>query len=302
MKHLPISKDYEQLESDFKQWLEILGYAESTVKSLPVHARELLHYLEGNGIRDIRETSESHLQAFVSFISNRTNKTYGGALSASHINKSIQGIHRFLSYLNQTDRHEIDCNLKRLEEDTEERIILSSIEIQALYKASYEQPAAHGQRSRAMIAVFYGCGLRRSEGIGLDFRDIDLQKCTVMVAKGKGNKQRYVPIAGRHVKDLEAYINEGRKELQQHTICAALFLNKDGNRMRDFYGMLKWLRTNAGIEKRFGLHALRHSIATHLLASGMEMEEIARFLGHSSLASTQVYTHIVKKRHGEEYI
>ena len=124
----------------------------------------------------------------------------------------------------------------------------------------------------------------------------------VLVRKGKGNKQRYVPIAGAHVKDLEAYINEGRKELQQSSRCAALFLNKNGNRMRDFYGLLEWLKCKSGINKRFGLHALRHSIATHLLASGMEMEGIAKFLGHSSLASTQRYTHIVKRSNGGEYI
>jgi integrase/recombinase XerD len=299
MKHLPLSNDYEQLEMDFKQWLEVLGYATATVKSLPVHVRELLHYLECHGVKHISEAKETHLYAFAEYLSNRTNKTYGGALSACHINKQVQSMHTFMSYLRQTGRHEIDCSLKRLEEATEDKIILSTLEIQALYQATYEQPDAYGQRSRAMIAVFYGCGLRRSEGIALDIRDIDLQKQTVLVAKGKGNKQRYVPIAGMHADDLEKYISKGRKELQQHTTCQALFLNKEGNRMRDFYGMLKWLRMKAGIEKRFGLHALRHSIATHLLASGMDMEGIARFLGHSSLASTQVYTHIVKKSNAE---
>ncbi|WP_315814173.1 tyrosine-type recombinase/integrase [Paraflavitalea speifideaquila] len=102
-----------------------------------------------------------------------------------------------------------------------------------------------GQRDRAIIAVFYGCGLRKMEGTMLNLTDIDLQKRLLFVRKGKGNKQRYVPIAARHAEDIRRYLE--------------------------------------GIEKQFGLHTLRHSIATHLSLSGIPIEEIARFLGHSSL-------------------
>jgi integrase/recombinase XerD len=297
MKHLTVSNYYEQLERDFKQWLGVLGYAEPTVRSLPVHVRELLHYLERQGLQDIKEVERVHLEAFRAYLEQRGNQTYGGGLSASHINKSIQSIHTFLRYLSQTGIYVLDCSLKRLEEEREERTILILSEIEAMYEASYCQGATLGQRDRAMLAVFYGCGLRKREGTCLDTADIDLQKRTVLVRRGKGNKERYVPIAARHAEDLEEYLREGRKVLQGAATTEALLLNKHGGRLQDFYPGLDWLREKAGIKQRFGLHALRHSIATHLLASGMEIEEISRFLGHSSLASTQVYTHIVRSGH-----
>jgi len=128
---------------------------------------------------------------------------------------------------------------------------------------------------------------------------------------GSGNKQRYVPIANKHLDDIRTYITEGRewflfrhyaepynrKYPQKKSIPDedAFFIAQSGRRMKDFYHRLEYLRDKAGIEIHFGLHTLRHSIATHLLQSGMAIEEISRFLGHSSLDSTQIYTHIVNQ-------
>jgi site-specific recombinase XerD len=163
-----------------------------------------------------------------------------------------------------------------------------------------------GQRDRALIAMFYGCGLRKMEGTNLNLNDIDLDRKKVFVRRGKGGKQRYVPIASRHTDDIRSYVSEGREWFSYHHHSPrytgkytkrkqvsdqdALFISQHGNRMTSFYQRLEYLKEKAGIEKQFGLHSLRHSIATHLLQSGMPIEEISRFLGHSSLDSTQIYT------------
>jgi len=117
-----------------------------------------------------------------------------------------------------------------------------------------------------------------------------------------------VPIAAKHLEDIRSYIEEGRYwflqdnstawhvksgKKKQGTDDEAFFLNTEGKRMRSFYSRFDYLRNTAGIEKRFSTHNLRHSIATHLLQSGMKIEDIAKFLGHSSLDSTQIYTRIV---------
>jgi integrase/recombinase XerD len=162
--------------------------------------------------------------------------------------------------------------------------------------------------------------LRRSEGKNLNITDIDLQKRLLFVRKGKGNKQRYVPIAAKHLQDIKDYLQEGRewflmnnntketwqsqrhgKPLEKKTGAddTAFFVSQSAIRMNEFYQRLGQMKQRAEINKTITLHGLRHSIATHLLQSGMEIEEIAKFLGHSSLASTQIYTHIINEHDGE---
>jgi site-specific recombinase XerD len=144
-----------------------------------------------------------------------------------------------------------------------------------------------------MLAVYYGCGLRRNEGVNLDIHDILFDKNLVYVRKGKNYKERYVPMSAGVKEDLQNYIDFVRPVLIK-TGAKALFLNQYGKRLgsNSMADRLQNLKEKAEINKEAGLHALRHSIATHLLQSGMELEKIKRFLGHASLESTQIYTHI----------
>jgi integrase/recombinase XerD len=319
MKHLPIvSAQFNHLLKEFSNWLDILGYSETTVNSLPLHVQELLHYLEQNNITQISQVKERHISQFSHHIKSRTNLKHGGALSSSSINKSLQAITTFARYLSQTGHYIIDASPRRAISQVAERAILSQEEIKQLYEASFhprrENSQAMGQRDRAILAIFYGCGLRKSEGVNLNISDIDLNKKLVFISKAKGNKQRYVPIANRHTDDIRAYIEEGRywflenhiqsgvykhtskqTTKKKHTDNEAFFLNQRGKRMQRFEGNFTYLREKANITNPFSTHNLRHSIATHLLQSGMPIEEIAKFLGHSSLESTQIYTHIVNQ-------
>lgn len=320
MKKLDIqSANFNYLLKEFSSWLDTIGYATGTVDSFPVHVREFLHFLETHKkLTHISGVKSRYVDDFLWYLKRRKNQTRGGSLSASHINKTTVAINSFARFLTLSGHYLIDITLEQMEPDYAERVILSREEIQALYEASFEpariNPIAIGQRDRAILAVFYACGLRKDEGTQLNLGDIDLIKKLIFVKKGKGGRQRYVPIASRSVEDLRAYITEGRYWfLENHaqsgydmryyrvppkkhnTDDSALFLNQEGKRLGAFYQRLKILKERAGIEKEFGIHSLRHSIATHLLQSGMEIEEIAKFLGHSSLESTQIYTHIVNQ-------
>jgi site-specific recombinase XerD len=246
---------------------------------------------------------------------------HGGSLSSSSINKIIQSVNTFAKYLNSTGKHVLDITPRRITSDISERSILSTEEIKALYESTFltqkHNTQAMGQRDRAIIAIFYGCGLRKDEGTRLNITDIDLNKKLVFVRKGKGNKQRYVPIASKHAEDMRAYLEEGRYWFLEHhytrtcyrhspvkksfTDAEAFFINQEGKRMQSFYQRFEYMKERAGIEKDFSTHSLRHSIATHLLQSGMPIEEIAKFLGHGSLESTQIYTHIVNQLKREEH-
>ncbi|NTW32534.1 MAG: tyrosine-type recombinase/integrase [Bacteroidetes bacterium] len=325
MKHLEIkSVQYTFLLQNFREWLDIIGYAETTVNSLPVHVQELLHFLEQKNITQITQVKARHISDFSNYLKGRKNQTQGGGLSTSHINKALQSINTFAKYLEQTGRYNMDTVLKKLSNEVNERIILTREEIKQLYESTYEphctfNSSAMGQRDRAIIGIFYGCGLRKDEGSRLNINDIDLNRKLVFVRKGKGNKQRYVPIANKHAEDIRLYIEEGRYWfLEDHSECAfyykygqprpkkqnpdaeAFFLNVEGKRMSSFYKRLAYMKERSGIKKDFSTHNLRHSIATHLLQSGMPIEEIAKFLGHGSLESTQIYTHIVNQLNNEK--
>lgn len=314
------STHYHFLETGFCQWLGLVGYAEPTVKSWPMHIREFFRYLEERQVHHITLVQPRHISGFVQYLGKRDNKTYGGGLSTAYINKFITALNTFGSYLSQTGKHSIDLSHRELPRDTIERTALTLDEIQALYDSTFQSykynSIATGQRDRAVIAVFYGCGLRRTEGIKLNIHDIDLHKSTLFVRHGKGNKQRHVPIARKHLEDIRAYLTEGRQWFMEdhfeghylnkrygtpfprkHDVDSeAFFLNQEGKRMAcGLEYRLKVMRERAGVETEFSLHHLRHSIATHLLDRGMTLENIAKFLGHSSLVSTQIYTHIVAR-------
>jgi integrase/recombinase XerD len=315
------SAGYKYLLQSYKEYLQILGYATPTVQSWPVHVREFLHYIETKNIQSITAIESRHITDFIYYIKQRANhRNKGTALSSSSINKIINAVNVFIKFLNSTGKYIVETTVHRAEENICERIILTVAEVKQLYEATFlphrENTVAMGQRDRAIIAIFYGCGLRRSEGKQLNITDIDLPRRVLFVRKGKGNKQRYVPIANKHLQDIKDYLQEGREWfLQQHYTDAkwftkqvnkkdnadgtAFFLSQSGKRINEFYQRLEQMKQRAEINKNVTLHGLRHSIATHLLQSGMDIEEIAKFLGHASLASTQIYTHIINEQDGK---
>ena len=322
MHSLPLrSTHYHYLLKSYQEYLGVLGYAVVTVKTWPVHVREFLYYLESKSIQHITVIETRHITDFIDYLKQRPNRRHKGvALSSSSINKTINAVNVFIRFLNSTGKFIVESTKERAETNIGTRIILSVAEVKRLYEATFlpqrENPLAMGQRDRAILAVFYGCGLRRSEGKNLNLTDIDLQKALLFVSKGKGNKQRYVPIAMKHLADIKVYIEEGREWFFYHHVdrynhkangkpyerkagadSNAFFIGQSGQRMNEFYQRLEQMKQRAGISKAVTLHGLRHSIATHLLSSGMDIEEIARFLGHASLASTQLYTHIINEQH-----
>jgi integrase/recombinase XerD len=321
MKNLTLNNtSYVYLEQSFKEWLNTIGYAETTVNSWPVHVREFFHYLEQHNVTQITQVTPQRTYNFVHHIKHRKSDVTGTGLSTSSINKIINAVNAFAKYINATEKHVLDITPKRIELNILERNILSTEEIKQVYEATFTphrlDNTAMGQRDRAILAIFYGCGLRKDEGARLNIFDIDTYKGQVFVRKAKGNKQRYVPIANKHLQDIKDYLEEGRnfflmdnrsswhrrKGLKKQNVDdEAFFLSIWGKRIYNFDFIFKRLHEQSGILTPFSTHDLRHAIATHLLQSGMQIEDIAKFLGHSSLQSTQIYTHIVNKLNHVEH-
>jgi integrase/recombinase XerD len=313
MKQLALqSEAYRLSVQGFREWLATVGYNEQAVYQLPNHVQELLYYAECRGYTALSQLDNTLIRQHYDRLKKRPNERRGGGLSNNYLNKHLDAYRRFGEYLRQSGK----LLLPPLDIDTEageDRItaILTTGEIALLYDTTrlrYELgkndrgPAYHDAmqlRDRAMLTIFYGCGLRRSEGYHLDRSDLDAGKMLLHVRKGKNYRERFVPLTGPSLACLQEYLYEGRP----YFLAArneAFFVGHNGRRLSGAAMLLRLQKliqlTEDGelIRKDVHLHTLRHSIATHLLANGMCLERIAEFLGHSSLESTQLYTHYLQ--------
>ncbi|MBE7169521.1 MAG: tyrosine-type recombinase/integrase [Williamsia sp.] len=287
------SSEYILLCGSFEQWLEVLGYAAGTREVLPGHVREFLNYQEQTGKARLEQITATDAAEFIKHLKERTGIRTGRPYSPAHINKYIQALKLFSRYVRETGRSDIGFAIERMGQSRPKPVWLSKAEVQRLYEASDD--SVLGMRDRAMLAVFYGCGLRLNEGASLEIKDIITDRKLLHVRKGKQYKERLVPVAEKNYREIKFYIDYGRPQLMQEVKTGALFLDANkGQPMQkqSLYIRIKRLVKIAKVKKKVGAHTLRHSIATHLLQSGMKLEGIRDFLGHADLDSTQIYTHL----------
>jgi len=298
---------FTYIETSFREWLDILGYSSQAIYQLPNHIRELFYYLEQNGVHHIKELEAAQVRAHYEQLKYRSNQKQGGGLSNAYLNKHLQALYKFADYLRQSGKITLPAlGIAWEADDTEEITVLAPGEITMLYKAteSYNEGTKlepFNARDRAILSIYYGCGLRRNEGYHLNITDINFDRKILRVRKGKNYKERLVPFNKTNANYLQEYVYDWRPQIVKHKNEDAFFISQRGVRM-DAQSMalrLKLLQQRTDDihlqQKNVRLHVLRHSIATHLLQNGMALDKIARFLGHSSLESTQIYTHLVHK-------
>jgi len=169
--------------------------------------------------------------------------------------------------------------------------VLSVSEIDRLIDA-IDLSKAEGHRNKAIIETLYGCGLRVSELVSMKLTDINYNEGYVTVT-GKGNKQRLVPISNKALKEIDIY-KQGRNRLPVIHDQNVLFLNRRGRRLTRamIFTIIKDLAAKAGIMKNISPHTFRHSFATHLVEAGADLRAVQEMLGHESILTTEIYTHI----------
>jgi integrase/recombinase XerD len=319
MKKLTLNNpSYEHLEKGFKEWLDILGYCEGSVYSMPVIIREFLHHLEKEKVNQIGELRQKHLKSYYEYLNSRGNERRGGALSNNYLNKHLQAIEKFLEYLYQKGVQDLPTlGIRQEKIERKEITVLEVEEVKELFAATYKEKDFTGQpytpeikeaisaRDRVMLVMLYSCGLRRNEAVNVHTDDINLDARMVHVKKGKNYKERFVPFNKSNAQYLQEYIYDHRPNLVKSRKESALFISVTGEPMTHgtLYTRLKLLQLYTEDislqQKQLSPHTLRHSIATHLLEAGMPLEKIAKFLGHASLESTQIYTHLVKRKEAQ---
>jgi integrase/recombinase XerD len=216
MKKLHIkTPEYNRLEISFREWLELLGYSGQTVYTLPHHLREFFYWLEEKDITNIKDVQGTQAKQFIDGVSCRANQRREGGLSQNHLNKYIQSLKLFSKYIRVTGQGYFTIAMSMTKGERPyldgQKDILTLQEIRALYKAcDYTPYTPLALRDKAMLSIFYGCGLRRNEGVMLNTDDILLEKRVIYVRKGKHYTERYVPMSDKVIQDVTNYIYDAR--------------------------------------------------------------------------------------------
>lgn len=277
----------------FTNHLATLGYNKNSIYSLSNYLKGFFIQLRKKNIDHIEDITPGHIQEHYEYLQERPNKRRGGTLSSSSIKSHIYSIRLFFNW--QQNSGELTINpisgLLFPTSTSNPKEILTQQEIKELYEAT------ETLKDKALLALFYGCGLRRMEAEQLDIRDIHFSKQLLYVREGKGKKRRVIPMNKKITEDLENYYLHERVGSPE-----AFLLNKRGGRMKGerCYSRIKeliQLTENEELKtKGIGLHSLRHSIASHLLENGLTVEYIRDFLGHEFLETTQIYTRVNKNQ------
>jgi integrase/recombinase XerD len=294
---------YRSLVKGFKQWLEVLGYSKSMKNNYPKMLCEFFYHLEKNNINQLAYIKKEHITMYYAHLQQRPSKTRDGALSNAYLNQHQQALKKFREYLKKHGTIPFVLPIKR-EKASDGIIKVATLEqIKMMFKATDESHPKEEYRAahKALLVCLYSLGLRAQEVCHIELKHIHYERGYLFVAKGKNYKQRYVPINQYNLKILEAYRYDQRYKFKNAPQSKYLFLS-DRSLQLHYTTIRNYLQniietTNDYELKKVGLtpHSMRHSIATHFLQSGMPLTDIQRFLGHSSLESTQIYTHILKE-------
>ncbi len=243
------------------------------------------------------DVSRDHLLGFVNNLKSREYAT-------TTIARKIAAVKSFFSYMTTHDLLESDPS-EGLSSPKVGRALPSPLgvdEVELLLNQPRGKSAPEAMRASAMLELLYATGMRVSELVSLGVADVNLDEGYVR-CRGKGYKERIIPVYPEAIRALRAYIDEARPRLRRRRDEPALFLNRRGNRLtrQGFWLLLKSLAAEAGITHSITPHTLRHSFATHLLRGGAALRHVQELLGHSSISTTQIYTRLAHDQLRDEY-
>ena len=282
---------WKQAITYYQNYLKIeRGLSQNSISNYSFDIKKLVNWLEENSIEQSPiKIEEETIQQFIYTIAKEVNPR-----TQSRIISGLRGFFNYLVFEEYRKTNPLELiESPKIGMKLPDTLSLEEID---LIIATIDLSKAQGERNRAIIETLYGCGLRVSELISLKISDLFFDEGFIKVT-GKGNKQRFVPIGPQ----TEKYIKIYRKEIRIHQkINAAskdtLFLNRRGNALSRamIFHIVKELAEKAGIKKSISPHTFRHSFATHLLENGADLRAIQQMLGHESITTTEIYTHIDK--------
>jgi integrase/recombinase XerD len=309
----PASQPIEGIEPlmlDFLAYLELeRGLSRNTLEAYRSDLLQLGAFLERRGLR-AQDARHGDLAAFIAELAGsggageaaKAGRPRGPA-SAATLGRKVACLRSFYRHLRreQVIAHDPTAELRGPRKTQRLPRVLTRHEVARLLgEPRGTDPRA--LRDRALLEVLYACGLRVSEVVGLSLADIDLEE-GMLRARGKGSKERLVPIGSQAVAALRAYCQRGRPALLGARAEERLFVNHRGSPLtrQGLYKIVQRHARGAGLEERMSPHTLRHSFATHLLAGGCDLRSLQEMLGHADLATTQLYTQLSAERLKDAY-
>ncbi len=281
-------------ERAFKSYLNHLeverGLARNTLEAYRRDGEGFLAFLQAKGL-DLASVSRDNLFEYVRHLHLR--------LSVRSIGRkivSLRSLYRFLlldGYVSEDPTETLDSPRTWRSLPT----YLTQAEVEQLLAAP-EVSKPHGLRDRTMLEVLYATGLRVSELVGLQIREVDLE-ASFLRTMGKGSKERIVPLGDAAIDYLERYLRESRPHFLRGRLANPfLFLTQQGGPMtrQYFWQLIVKYGRRCGLSKKLSPHVLRHSFATHLLENGADLRAVQVMLGHADISTTQIYTHVTRER------
>ncbi len=266
------------------------GLSHNTIYSYQEDLKKYCNYLKKAKLSDFRKIDRKNISDFLFEL----RKTIA-PVSIARMLSTVKNFHRFLlreKIARSDPSHLIDTP----KIDKKIPNFLTFPEVNKLLKVA-NLKRTQGIRDRAILELMYACGLRVSELTTIKFMDLNLDVGFVK-CKGKGAKERIVPLGKVAEKFLVKYIEQARAKLLASKECTYLFLAQGGRSLsrQSVWKMIKKTVKKAGIKKDVSPHTLRHSFATHLLEGGADLRSVQAMLGHSSISTTQIYTHVNQTR------
>jgi integrase/recombinase XerD len=290
-------KERDKLLKKYYQYLRLeKSLSANTLDAYMRDLSKLVDFLDAKGV-ELTEMKPDDLEEFLAGL-------YDIGITPRSMARILSGVRSFFGYLIYSDVIEADpCELvegpkigMKLPE------VLTVDEIDRII-AAVDMSKNEGQRNRAMLETLYSCGLRVSELINLKISDLYFKEEFIRVT-GKGDKQRLVPISPRAIREIELYMVERGEGRIKPGFEDYLFLARWGNSISriQVFQLIKSLAEAAGVKKNISPHTFRHSFATHLLEGGANLIAIQNMLGHESITTTEIYTHMDSNRLRSEII
>jgi integrase/recombinase XerD len=295
------TQPFEHLLLDFLAYLEFeRGLSRNTLEA---YRSDLLQFGEwlGRTHRDPLGIGHSELSEFANEIA--TGHADKPPAAPATLQRKVACLRSFYRHLRRTGVLTTDptAHLRAPKQGRKLPQVLSRDEVAELLRQPRgTEPAA--LRDRALLETMYACGLRASEAIDLEVGDVDLED-GILRARGKGSKERLVPVGSAAARALTAYLQRGRARLVGDRWEARLFVNQRGAGLsrQGLYKIVQRHAASAGLASKMSPHTLRHSFATHLLAGGCDLRSLQEMLGHADIATTQLYTHLSAERLKDVY-
>ena len=295
------AQPFEHLLLDFLAYLEFeRGLSRNTLEA---YRSDLLQYgawLQRTG-RDALEVGHAELAEFIAELA--TGRDGRPPAAPATLQRKTACLRSFYRHLRRTNVLTDDPTAQLRAPKQSRRLphVLTRDEVARLLdQPAGTEPAA--LRDRALLELMYACGLRASEAIALEAADLDLE-AGILRARGKGNKERLVPVGSAAGRALSAYLQRGRPRLVGDRWEARLFVNQRGSGLtrQGLYKIVQRHAASAGLAAKMSPHTLRHTFATHLLAGGCDLRSLQEMLGHADIATTQLYTHLSADRLKDVY-